>query len=101
MNIKTVMVALAFGAALSGCVQNYATREMAQGAPPGLMTIVNAPPNARVILNGEDVGAAGQVATGVPLSAGRHDVVIVADGERVHAQAVVVAAGARVEVRVR
>lgn len=101
MTFKTVIVALACAGALSGCVQNYATREVAQGALPGIMTIANAPANARVIVNGRDLGAVAELPDGVPLPSGRHDIAVVADGQRLHAQAVVVSAGARVEVRVR
>lgn len=95
-----VAAALAATAALGGCVQNYAEREVSQGAAPSVVTIVNAPAEARVIIGGRDHGSVAQNANGIALTTGRHDVRIVYGDSTLHSQAVFLSAGARVQVRV-
>lgn len=100
MTLKT-MAAVALGAAMAtGCVQNYAEREVAQGAAAGVLVVTNAPPEARLIIDGRDLGAVAQFEAGAPLTTGRHDIAIESGGRRLHAQAVFVSAGARVAVTV-
>jgi len=96
---KAVLVALC-AAMLSGCVQNYATREVAQGAEAGRLMVANAPLDARLLVDGRDLGPVAELKTGAALTPGRHEVVIQQAGRRLHAQAVMVSAGARVEVTV-
>lgn len=100
--IRTKLIAAAILGCVTvgGCVQNYATREVEQGAAAGALFVANAPQNARVLVDGRDVGGVGQSPTGIPLSPGRHDVVVEAGGQRLHSQAIFVSAGARVEVRI-
>ena len=87
-------------ATLSGCVQNYAEREVSQGTAPATVTIVNAPRDARIIVDGRDLGAVAQHPNGVALSLGRHDITITSAGTQLHKQAVFVSSGARIEVRI-
>lgn len=97
----TTLFALALaGAAMSGCVQNYAEREIVQGREAAIMTVVNAPADARVLVDGRDMGTVSQFEAGLALTPGRHDVAIVRGGTRLHQQGVFAAAGARVEVRI-
>lgn len=96
--VRILVVAVLCGAALAGCVQNYAEREVTQGATPGSLTVVNAPEGASVFVDGRSYGVAGEV--GAPLTPGRHEVVVEAGGRRIHSQSIFVAAGARAEVRV-
>lgn len=99
MNKMTLAVALLCGALTSGCVQNYPSREVTQGAAQATLVVMNAPLGARIIVDGREVGVVGQT-PGIPVSAGRHEVTIEAAGQRLHSQAVFVSAGARVEVRI-
>ncbi|WP_370650140.1 PEGA domain-containing protein [Brevundimonas sp.] len=99
MKTTTLFVALLCGALTTGCVQNYASREVAQGAAPATLVVTNAPQGARILVNGREVGVVGQAA-GIPVATGRHDVTIESGGHRLHSQAVFVSAGSRVEVRV-
>ncbi|WP_433952199.1 hypothetical protein [Brevundimonas diminuta] len=94
---KVVLVALC-AAMMSGCVQNYASREVSQGAAAGSLTVANAPQDARLLVDGRDLGSVADLKAGAALTPGRHEVVIQQAGRRLHAQAVMVAAGARVEV---
>lgn len=94
---RLIVAALSF-AALTGCVQNYAEREIVQGAPAGSLVVLNAPQGATIIVNGQFHGTVGHSTAN--LTPGRHEVVIEAAGRRIHAQSVFVAAGSRVEVRV-
>lgn len=96
--LRILAVAALCGAALSGCVQNYAEREITQGAVPGSLAVLNAPQGAMVHVDGRPYGIAGEV--GVPLTPGRHEVVVEAGGRRIHSQSIFVAAGARAEVRI-
>ncbi|MGH6978151.1 MAG: PEGA domain-containing protein, partial [Brevundimonas sp.] len=59
---------------------------------------LNAPAGATILVDGRPYGMVG--AAGAPLTPGRHEVVVEADGRRIHAQSIFVAAGARAEVRV-
>lgn len=99
MNRKILAAALFATALLGGCVQNYATREVTQGAAPASLVVMNAPAGARVIVDGREAGIVGQTDS-IPVAVGRHQVVIEAAGQSLHTQAVFVSAGARVEVRV-
>lgn len=100
--MRPLILSLALvGAGLSGCVQNYAEREIVQGREAALMSIVNAPAEARVVVDGRDMGTVGQYQAGLVLEPGRHDVAIMHGGAPIHQQAVFAAAGARIEVRVR
>lgn len=99
MRALVVGVALASGTLLAGCVQNYATREVAQGAAPATVAILNAPVGARVLIDGRDVGDVAQ-ASQYGLTPGRHDVVVQVNGRTIHSQAVFASAGARLEVRI-
>lgn len=94
---KIVAVALAC-AALTGCVQNYAEREVSQGAAPGSLVVLNAPQGSTIEVDGRPYGVVGGAASA--LAPGRHEVVVEAGGRRIHTQSIFVAAGARVEVRV-
>lgn len=94
---KLLLVALC-GAALSGCVQNYAEREVAQGAAPGSLVVLNAPADATIEVDGRPYGTVGAVAG--PLTPGRHQIVVEAGGRQLHSQSIFMAAGARAEVRV-
>ncbi len=100
MTPKTLAVLALCAAMATGCVQNYAEREVVQGAAAGVLMVTNAPPEARLIVDGRDLGAVAQFETGAPLTSGRHDIAIENDGRRLHAQAVFVTAGARVAVTV-
>lgn len=93
-------VVLAGVAVTGGCVQNYAEREVSQGATPATMVVFNAPAEARIVIDGRDLGAVSQHSGGVPLSTGRHDIQITAAGRPLHSQAVFASAGARIEVRI-
>lgn len=97
MLLRLTAVALAC-AVLSGCVQNYADREVAQGAVPGSLTIVNAPQDATIFVDGHPYGVVS--AQSVPLTPGRHEVVVEVGGRRIHTQSLFVAPGARSEVRI-
>lgn len=99
MKKTTLIVALLCGALTAGCVQNYPTREVAQGAAPATLIVTNGPPGARILIDGREAGIVGQT-LGIPVSVGRHDVTIESAGQRLHSQAVFVSAGARVEVRI-
>lgn len=98
MSRKLLLAALISGALATGCVQNYAQREVAQGAAPGSLLIMNAPVGAVVLIDGRTAGVA--TPAGVPITPGRHEVVVQANGQSIHSQAVFVAAGSRTEVRV-
>ena len=95
-----VAVALSGAALSSGCVQNYAARDVSQGLAEGMLVVVNAPAEARIVIDGRDLGAVGQQGAGVPISPGRHDILITAAGQPLHSQAVFASAGARIEVRI-
>jgi len=84
--------------AVSGCVQNYAAREVTQGAAQGSLIVLNAPPGATIKVDGRPYISTGSGSIG--LAPGRHEVVIEVDGRPIHSQAIFVAAGSRVEVRV-
>lgn len=96
--LRILVAAALCGAALSGCVTNYADREITQGATPGSLVVLNAPQGATVHVDGRPYGIVGEA--GAPLSPGRHEVVVTADGRRIHSQSIFVAAGARAEVRI-
>ena len=96
--IRKLSLALACSLALTGCVQNYAQRDVAQGASPGSLLVLNAPQGATVYVDGRPFGAVG-TALG-PLTPGRHEVSIEVEGRRVHAQSIFVAPGARAEVHI-
>lgn len=96
--IRILALAALCGVALSGCVQNYAEREVVQGAVPGSLAVLNAPQGATTFVDGRPYGMAGEV--GAPLTPGRHEVVVEVGGRRIHSQSIFVAAGARAEVRV-
>lgn len=98
MKMNNVVVVALCAAMVSGCVQNYATREVVQGAEAGRLTVANAPSDARLLVDGRDLGPVAELKTGAALTPGRHEVVIQQAGRRLHAQAVMVSAGARVEV---
>jgi len=98
---RLLMLAALSGAALTAsCVQNYAEREVAQGTQPATLRLINAPADARIVVDGRDVGSVSQHAGGLPLTAGRHEIQITAAGQPLHTQAVFASAGARVEVRI-
>lgn len=99
MKKTTLIVALICGALTTGCVQNYASREVGQGATPATLVVTNAPAGARILIDGREVGVVGQTPS-IPVAAGRHDVTVESGGQRLHSQAVFVSAGARVEVRI-
>lgn len=99
MKKAVLLIALICGALTSGCVKNYPSREVSQGAAPATLSVMNAPQGARIILDGREVGIVGQT-QGVPVSVGRHQVTIESGGQQIHSQAVFVSAGARVEVRI-
>lgn len=99
MTKNAVIVALC-AAMMTGCVQNYASREVAQGAAAGSLTVANAPQDARLLVDGRDLGSVAELKAGAALTPGRHDVVIQHAGRGLHAQVVMVSAGARVEVTV-
>jgi len=97
MLLRLTAVTLAC-AVLSGCVQNYADRDVAQGAVPGSLVVMNAPQDATVFVDGRPYRAVD--VQSVALTPGRHEVVIEAGGRRIHSQSIFVAPGARLEVRV-
>ena len=99
MNKRTIAAALLCAALTSGCVQNYASREVTQGAAPATLVVTNAPQGARILVDGREAGIVGQTPS-IPMAVGRHEVVIEFGGQRLHSQAVYVSAGAAVEVRV-
>lgn len=99
MKKAALVVALLCGALTSGCVQNYPSREVSQGAAPASLVVTNAPQGARILIDGREAGIVGQTPS-IPVSAGRHEVTIESAGQRLHSQAVFVSAGARVEVRI-
>ncbi|HAJ04482.1 MAG TPA: hypothetical protein DCX75_12255 [Brevundimonas sp.] len=84
--------------AVSGCVQNYAEREVTQGAALGSLVVLNAPEGATIKVDGRPYDTTGSGAAA--LSPGRHEVVVEVNGRPIHSQAIFIAAGARVEVRV-
>lgn len=43
MTMKNAVIVALCAAMLTGCVQNYASREIAQGAAAGSLTVANAP----------------------------------------------------------
>ncbi len=96
--LRTLTVVALCGAALSGCVQNYAERELTQGAMPGSLVVLNAPQGAAIQVDGRPYGVVGEASA--PLTPGRHEVVIEVGGRRIHSQSIFVAAGARAEVRI-
>lgn len=99
--MKPVVLALALtAAALSGCVQNYAEREVVQGAAAATLTFPNAPQDAQIQIGTRAFGSVSQHPTGIALPNGRHDIIISQNGRELHRQAVFVASGARVEVRI-
>lgn len=100
MRVQLLAAAALCGATLAGCVQNYAAREVSLGAAAAMVTFPNAPQEARILVDGRDLGAAGQHPNGVALSSGRHDIIITAGERQLHRQAVYVSAGARIEVRI-
>ncbi|WP_339930688.1 hypothetical protein [uncultured Brevundimonas sp.] len=96
--LKRVTVAALACVALTGCVTNYADREVAQGSEPASLIVVNAPTGASIRVDGRPYGLAG--AAGGPLTPGRHEVVVESGGRVIHSQSIFVAAGARAEVRI-
>ena len=100
MKPSLLLAAVLAVSGLSACVQNYAERDVAQGVPAASLAVVNAPADARILVDGRDVGAVADHPRGAPVSAGRHEVVIARSGTSLHRQAVYVAAGAHIEVRV-
>lgn len=99
--MKAILAAaLLGGVALSGCVQNYAEREIVQGAAAATLTFPNTPQDAQIQIGQRAYGSASQYPNGIALPQGRHDVIISANGRELHRQAVFVASGARVEVRI-
>lgn len=100
MKAQLLAAAILCGATMAGCVQNYAEREIVQGAAVATVTFPNAPQEARILVDGQDLGAVGQHPNGIALSTGRHDIIITAGERQLHKQAVYVSAGARIEVRI-
>jgi len=100
MKAQLLAAAILCGATMAGCVQNYAEREIVQGAAAATVTFPNAPQEARILIDGRDLGAISQHPNGVALSSGRHDIIITTGAQQLHKQAVYVSAGARVEVRI-
>ena len=100
MKAQLLAAAILCGATMAGCVQNYAEREIVQGAAAATVTFPNAPQEARILIDGRDFGAVSQHPNGVALSSGRHDIIITAGAQQLHKQAVYVSAGARIEVRI-
>ncbi|OYW35896.1 MAG: hypothetical protein B7Z42_13530 [Brevundimonas sp. 12-68-7] len=96
--LKRLMVTVLACAAVTGCVTNYADRDVAQGAAPASLIVVNAPAGATIQVDGRPYGTVG--AEGAPLTPGRHEVVVEFGGRRIHTQSIFVAAGARAEVRI-
>lgn len=96
--LRMLTVVALLGATLSGCVQNYAEREVTQGALPGSLIVTNAPAGAAIQVDGRPYGLVGEAAA--PLTPGRHEVVIEVGGRQIHSQSIFVAAGARAEVRI-
>lgn len=100
MKMKNAAIVALCAAMLTGCVQNYANREVAQGAAAGRLLVANAPQDARLLVDGRDLGSVADLKAGALLAPGRHEVVIQHGGRRLHAQAVMVSAGARLEISV-
>lgn len=94
------LAAVCVGLAGAGCAQNYAEREVAQGREPASLVVTGAPEGARIVVDGRDYGSMNQHPSGIALSIGRHDVVVISNGAQIHRQAVLVTAGARSEVRI-
>jgi hypothetical protein len=93
-----VLTALCAALAAGGCVQNYPTREAVQGAPAGVLKLSNAPADARLIVDGRDMGPVSALAGGAALTPGRHEIAVTQGGRVLHAQTVMVAAGAQAVV---
>lgn len=100
MKAQLLAAAILCGATMAGCVQNYAEREIVQGAAAATVVFPNAPQQARILIDGRDLGPVGQYPNGVALPSGRHDIIITTGERQLHKQAVFVSAGARIEVRI-
>lgn len=100
MKAQLLAVAILCGATMAGCVQNYAEREIVQGAAAATVVFPNAPQEARILIDGRDLGPVAQHPNGVALPSGRHDIIITTGERQLHKQAVFVSAGARIEVRI-
>lgn len=100
MNPKLLAAALLCAVPVTGCVQNYAEREIVQGAAAAAVIFPNAPQEARILVDGRDLGAVGQHPNGVALLSGRHDISLALGERQLHKQAVYASAGARIEVRI-
>ncbi|MDA1321539.1 MAG: hypothetical protein O3B99_04530 [Proteobacteria bacterium] len=95
--LTVLCVALSAGLT-AGCVKNYPTREAVQGAPAGILKLSTAPADARLIVDGRDMGPVSALAAGASLTPGRHEIAVTQGGRVLHAQAVIVAAGAQAVV---
>ncbi|WP_415288344.1 hypothetical protein RSD66_13825 [Brevundimonas sp. S1H14] len=93
-----VLTVLCAALATGGCVKNYPTREAVQGASAGTLKLSNAPADARLIVDGRDLGSVGALGGGAALTPGRHEVVVRQGDRTLHAQTVIVAAGAQAVV---
>jgi len=93
-----VLTVLCAALAAGGCVQNYPTREAMQGASAGMLKLRNAPADARLIVDGRDLGPVSALGGGAALTPGRHEVVVSQGGRVLHAQTVIVAAGTQAVV---
>nr|MCB7500880.1 hypothetical protein [Enterobacter roggenkampii] len=93
-----VLTVLCAALVAAGCVQNYPAREAVQGAPAGTLKLRNAPADARLIVDGRDLGPVGALGGAAALTPGRHEIVVSQGGRILHAQTVIVAAGAQAVV---
>lgn len=93
-----VLTVLCAALATGGCVKNYPTREAVQGASAGTLKLSNAPADARLIVDGRDLGSVGALGGSAALTPGRHEVVVSQGGRTLHAQTVIVAAGTQAVV---
>ena len=100
MKTSAVVLTVLCAALTAGCVKNYPTREAVQGAPSGILKLSNAPADARLIVDGRDLGPVSALAAGASLAPGRHEIAVTQGGRVLHAQTVIVAAGAQAVVGV-
>lgn len=85
---------------LNACVQNYADREIRQGAESSELVVLNAPVGSTVSVNGSGVGSVQSARSTFPLSPGRQQVQVLRDNRVIFQQVVMAAPGATIEVRI-
>lgn len=88
---------------LAGACASYPNSTVSQGTAPGMLAFPGAAPGQRVLIDGVDAGEAAAYDGAdaiLTVTPGRHAVQVVSGGQILLSQTLVVAAGARIDLRV-